>query len=342
MFLTAYNLSHFLMSKGLLTARSLVDGDFSVSEAGRRNRNFKVRRGQQPGFFIKQVKVLDQQATTTLQREAAFYRAVHQDPKYAALRNMMPQFVDYEPRRHAVTLALTDNAESLAEKQQREGVYEPGVLAQLGSALATVHMHGPAMAADPATRGMFPYQVPWTFHLEQSGFNFVEAMGAIGPRLGPAIREFPALQPRLSALRSSWSCDCLIHGDMKFDNCLYRSGQLVVVDWELADIGDGAWDIASIFKDLICACLLTSRGMDTVQPAMRALWQAYRETRHMPLNELAFLDKCVAYTAPRMILAVLEYLWNSPQMTPLGTSMLQTANFILESPQVARFQMLGY
>ena len=39
MFLTAYNLPHYLLSKGLIDSQSLVAGDFAIAEAGRRNRN---------------------------------------------------------------------------------------------------------------------------------------------------------------------------------------------------------------------------------------------------------------------------------------------------------------
>ena len=48
MFLTAYNLAHYLTAKGLITMRSVVDGDFILSEAGRRNRNFKVAAASTP------------------------------------------------------------------------------------------------------------------------------------------------------------------------------------------------------------------------------------------------------------------------------------------------------
>ncbi len=121
MFLTAYNLPHYLISKGLITAQSVVDGDFTVAEAGRRNRNFKILRRKQPGLFVKQVKTNEAQAVTTVQREAAFYRIVQGDPKYAAIAGLIPKFIDYEPARHSLTLSLTENAESMAEYHRRQG-----------------------------------------------------------------------------------------------------------------------------------------------------------------------------------------------------------------------------
>src|SRR5205807_901418 len=101
-----YNLAHYLTAKGLITMRSVVDGDFILAEAGRRNRNFKLNRRQQPGIFVKQVKTTEQQAIMTIQREAAFYRAVHRDPRYAAIRGMVPGFLDYDASRYALALSL--------------------------------------------------------------------------------------------------------------------------------------------------------------------------------------------------------------------------------------------
>ncbi len=363
MFLTAYNLSNYLISRGLLDAQSIVDGDYTVSEHGRRNRNFKVHRRKQPGIFVKQVKVLDPLSTATVKREAGFYRAVHGDPKFSALREMIPEFLDYESRRHAVALRLADGAESLAEKQGREGIYREDTAHLLGHALGTIHLHGPAMHADPATRGLFTSQLPWPITLDQTGYSFLTNIGPIGPALAAEIQKIPTLQPKLSALRAEWRYDCLIHGDMKFDNCLIRTGpdgvpNLTIVDWELADIGEAAWDLGSIYKDLLMAVLMSSEyresavrnntsapplvTLESVQPAALAFWNGYHAGRRMPPQyHSAFLDKVVRFTAARMVLAVLEYLFNSNEMNQLGHHTLQTAVWLLEAPQDGRLRMIG-
>jgi hypothetical protein len=42
MTLTAPTLVHYLLGRGLLTRRSIVDGDLTVIDVSRRNRNFKL------------------------------------------------------------------------------------------------------------------------------------------------------------------------------------------------------------------------------------------------------------------------------------------------------------
>jgi len=347
-FLTAYNLPHYLISKGLISTQSVVDGDFVLAEAGRRNRNFKVLRRKEPGLFVKQIKSTEAQAISTIEREAAFYRAVHSDPRYAALAAMIPKFVDYEPSRRALALSLTENAESVSEHHMRHAQIPENTARLIGNALGIAHSHGPSMLADPATRSLFPYQAPWPMTLEQMGYSFLDNFAPIGPQLSAAIRQLPKLQPMLTALRPLWQYDSLIHGDMKWDNCLVSSRggvelNLTIVDWELADIGDGAWDVATIFKEYLVAAIINTgnRTIETMQPSIRAFWKAYVMARGLNADAGRYLDRAVRYTAARMIIAVLEYLNASPQFSVLGPSMLQTAMNLLESPQVAAIQMIG-
>jgi len=363
MFLTAYNLPHYLLSKGLINAQALVEGDFAIAEAGRRNRNFKVLRRGAPGLFVKQVKTTEAQAVTTIQREAAFYRTVHADPRFVAIRGLIPEFVHHDAQRHSLALRLTDNAESMQERHIREGKYSEAAAQVLGRALGQVHLQGAAMMSDPATRAMFTCQIPWPLTFDQSGYQMLDALGPIGPALAAGIRQFPSLQPLLSALRSEWKFDSLIHNDMKWDNCLLKIQQdgdpeLTIVDWELADLGDGAWDVGTIFKEYIMAVLLNANmresapaqnyppppllTLESLQPSIQAFWQAYATARGLSgFEEHATLLRAVRLTAGRMIVGVLEYLGPSSQLGTLGTTMLQTSAGLLEAPQIGMYQLMG-
>ncbi len=49
-----------------------------------------------------------------------------------------------------------------------------------------------------------------------------------------------------------WNEECLIHFDLKFDNILFdESDKVIITDWELADIGDNNWDLATILFELL-------------------------------------------------------------------------------------------
>jgi tRNA A-37 threonylcarbamoyl transferase component Bud32 len=357
MFLTAYNLAHYLMAKGLITTQSVVDGDFILAEAGRRNRNFKLSRRRLPGLFVKQVKSTEPQAIMTIEREAAFYRAIG-DARYAAISGMIPRFIDYDPARYALTLSLTEDAESLSERQMRDSVVAPDVARQLGQALALIHSFGAVVAADTALRPKLPCQIPWPLNVDTAGYGFLSAYGNLGAQLAQAIQETPGLTAGLTALRANWQYDSLTHGDMKWDNCLLRGEELVVVDWELADLGDGAWDVATILKEYI-ASILINRAMresararntpepaeitlDTTRPSLSAFWKGYAAGRGLsgPAADL-YLDRAVRFTAGRLVVAVLEYCTFAKDLDPTAKLMLDYARRILEYPQIAAAQLAG-
>jgi hypothetical protein len=357
MFLTAYNLAHYLIAKGLITTQSVVDGDFILAEAGRRNRNFKLSRRRLPGLFVKQVKSTEPQAIITIEREAAFYRAIG-DPRYAAISGMIPRFIDYDPTRYALTLRLTEDAESLSERQIRETVVPPDLARQLGQALALIHSFGAQVAADPALRPKLPCQIPWPLNVDTAGYSFLSAYGNLGAQLTQAIQETPGLTAGLPALRAYWQYDSLTHGDMKWDNCLQRGEELVIVDWELADLGDGAWDVATIFKEYI-ASILMNRAMreaaaardapqppeitlDTTRPSLCAFWKGYAEGRGLSGAAAdLYLDRAVRFTAGRLVVAVLEYCTFAKNLDSTARTMLDYARRILEHPQIAAAQLAG-
>lgn len=360
MFLTAYNLPHYLISKGVITAESLVNADFVLTEVGRRNRNFKIIRRRQPGLFVKQVKSTEAQAIATLHREALLYRAVGSNPAYVGA-TMVPKFVDYDERRRVLIVNLAENSESLAERHFREGTYREDSAKLLGEGMARIHTWGTTMAADSSLRPLFTYQPPWPLLLDQTGYSFLETVAPVGKALAASLQQLPALQYLLGTLRGGWHYDSLVHGDMKWDNCIIESRpdqkpQLIIVDWELADIGDGAWDVAAIIKEYVTAVLLNAYNrqmvaaqggapdapltFEDVQPSVRAFWRSYISTRQLS-EPSVYLDRAIRLTGARLVIGVLEYLFNSHEIGPLGNMMLQAAVNILTAPSVARVQIFG-
>src|SRR5215470_2474851 len=99
MFLTSQNLVDYLLERGLVTASQVVDGDYMVVEAPRRNRNFKVMQRDRSGVFLKQVRNWDAQSIGTVQLEAHCYSMTKEDSLFAPLRDIMPQFHFYDERR---------------------------------------------------------------------------------------------------------------------------------------------------------------------------------------------------------------------------------------------------
>src|SRR6267142_1572474 len=123
MILTTSNIGHYLLSRGLITYDSIVDGDFLVTETTRRNRNFKVVRKHNPGLFLKQIKNWDQQSIVTLQYEATCYGLAQRDPDFAALVPLMPACYGFDQEQYILAIELLQDAENLADYHTRLGQF---------------------------------------------------------------------------------------------------------------------------------------------------------------------------------------------------------------------------
>jgi hypothetical protein len=363
MFLTASNLVFHLIARGVITSESVVEGNFTLIEMGRRNRNFKVIRNSLPGLFVKQIKTSDQQAISTLQREATFYQRVKESPQFSFLKGLVPEFIDYDPTRYALIIDLLSKSESVAEYQRRVDSLTFDLAADLGRHLGKCHAQLPAVLSDPAAAALLHADVPWIMELEKTGYAAMSALGGIGPQLATSIQQYPNLQPLLSRLAVEWQYDSLIHGDPKLENWMVLPNgdgkvDLRLIDWELVDVGDGAWDVAMIFKEFLVIWLLSQpdpqnpiphgfaapvpRQIGEVQPAIRRFWEDYVSARQFSSDAAAaYLVRSTRFTAARLVVAVLEYFFPLPQLNNHAMTMLMLAASILQNPEIAIMQLLG-
>ena len=372
MYLTATNLVHYLLERGLATPDSVVDGDFIVAEVGRRNRNFKVIRKDHPSYFIKQIKTSEQQAIATLYREAACYQLARSDEKFAPLAELMPTFVEYDPRRYLLIVELLPEGENLTEYHRRLGAFPEEVGAMLGRGLGAYHSEVGRMFGSQTDVSMFPRQVPWILSLHQGSDAMFQQLSGGNTQLVSILRQNPAFQQQLNALREEWTYDSLLHGDMKWDNCLVfrKNGQSLppegeehplnfrIVDWELADFGDASWDVGAVFQAYLAFWILSMPvqagvapgqyveqavyPLEAMQPAMRAFWTTYAEVRGLENQDVrTALERCVRYGAARMVQTVFEYMYMSPQLSTNAVSLLQVSLNILQNPKEAIAELIG-
>ena len=104
MVLTAASLAHYLLERGLVSASSLVDGDFHVDDVSRRNSVFRVLRGPHPGYVVKQVKEWKADAIETFESEARFYSLMRSEPRLTALGGSLPECYSYDADNQVLVL----------------------------------------------------------------------------------------------------------------------------------------------------------------------------------------------------------------------------------------------
>ena len=345
-----------------MTFDSVVDGDLFVLETTRRNRNFKVIRKMSRSYFVKQVLRWEPQALATLQREAGCYWLVQNDPSLRALADLLPKCYAFDASKHILILELLQSGESLADFHRRTREFPTSYAEALAAALGSYHG---GLGEDFATTqkpGLFPKNPPWILSVHQQQPAWLSALGAASSELLQVVKKYPEFPRRLDELREQWRYDSLIHGDMKWDNCIVQKvdGELrfKVVDWELADIGDSLWDVGAILQSYISDWILSmpttegmsaeqmltkaARPLEEMQPSIQAFWDTYVKSLKIPRESRRDkLQRAVQYGAARMIQTAFEAMTYATQVSPGALYLLQASLNVLERPGEAIDQLFG-
>jgi hypothetical protein len=352
--LTRANLGRYLLSLGMIQPGAIADGDFLVTEASRRHLAFRVQTSPR-GYFVKQARPGDADAARWLRREAEVYRILHTRPELAAAARRTPRLLAYDAAREIMSLELLTGYRSLAELPSGQGAHQPAVAARLGGALRDFHRpeHGQAARDDPQ---IFAASRPWIFGLG-------DGLPGMGKPIGPANRSLigivqgeASLREGLEALKSSWSPDSLVHGDMKWDNCLVAPGgeEVRFVDLELADRGDPLWDVAGVLHAYLGYWLygagvdaltepgarsaLAEASLEAARPAIRAFLEAYFGDAAGARNRGALAFR---YAAGRLLQAVYEASAAAAALNAQAILMLQLAANIFALSDEAAWDLLA-
>ncbi len=348
MFFTASNLVHYLLSRGLLRSADVTGNAVMVLDARRRNRNFKVIIDAQRGLFVKQVSADDAARRLTLEREIVCYQLAAQFPQWASL---VPDLIDHDDRRQSLVLQLFPHAENIREYHVRVAAYSTTIGGLIGEGLGRFHTAVPLSALSEKQQVFFRRKPSWILSFKEANDG---ASGAV-VQLLRYLQEHPELAMRLETLGSLWRFEHVIHGDMKWDNCIVfvdenQEAQMKIVDWELLDIGDSCWDIGGIFHSYWVHWIQyqVNRRVDhkdlnlfeefakaeALIAAMRAFWLAYISALQLTGEAgEALLLRAIEHGAARLVLTVYELAHEAARLFGETQLMLALSERILAVPE---------
>lgn len=355
MILTARNLPLYLVDQGVLSMEALVDDQLTVIDVTRRTRNFKVLRRDAPGFFVKQAAPWDPQALETVRCEARCHWLARNVMEFQPLDPLLPPFHHFDVARSVLTVGLVQDAETLNQYHQRLQAFPLEIAVTLARALASYHQQPSGWLGTSQYQGVFARRLPWILSAAETGVIHPAYATPAGSELLRLAQQAGVDRP-LRRLREQWQAETLIHGDLKWENCLVtftdagrrdeRFPSLRVLDWEIADLGDAAWDVGSLFQaylvfwafsipaqDGVPPAELIARapwGVEWLHPAMRLLWSSYITTLGMSSNA-ALLERTLGYTAARLLQTACESLFMSQHVTPHAVLLLHLATTMLQS-----------
>lgn len=357
------NILRYLTQQGLIERETIVAGGLTVAMSRSRNRYVRVKPRSGPGYFVKQALESEPMTAETVRREAEIYRGAFADDRLAALRGLLPRFHGFDDSQHILIVELVDDAEDIAAHHRRTRVLPSQLARRLGAAIAGYHQirfePGKPQAA------LFSQRPPWIFDLHTEADLSRLRRTPPASALTDMLLQAPGLAGQLAALRADWARDTLVHMDMKWENCLLApraaplaEQRLLVIDWELADIGDAAWDVAGILQAhlnfWIDSIPADRRGtpdeimasatfpLEAVQGAIAAFWDAYLRGRaaYAPAPD-GFLLRCIRMMAARMLVTAYEMTVHAAVADPRLPLLVQMALNVLESPTEAGRHLLG-
>lgn len=357
------NVAYFLAERGLLSFDSVVDGDFMVVDQSSRNRNLKIVRRKSTGFFIKQIAQPNIEYMQTMAREAACYKLANENHLFRPLRALIPKLCYYDPTNHILIIELLKESETLWEYHQRLGTFPLEIARLQGKRLGTYHgkvrVNGQAAGLENFTR-----QLPWILSIHETDPMYLNQLSRGNNQLVEILQRYPDFQTALATIKAEWKNTALIHGDIKWENMMLctkgdtGSPDLKIIDWEIADIGDEAWDAGAVIQAYLSFWVFSlplNSGMsvadaaasspysgDEIKSALAAYWSSYAKTRAFTQPAARkMLNRCMACAAARMIQTAYESIQTSPQISQYALCKLQMSMNILKDPPAAVSELMG-
>ncbi|MEE8583250.1 MAG: phosphotransferase [Acidobacteriota bacterium] len=354
-----------LIERGLVDVAAIVEGDLKVSDAARRNRNQRLERRRGPSYLIKRP---EEGKGRMLAAEAGFYSLCRKEARAAAVARFVPRLFAYHPEEPLLAIELLQGARPLWQEYEShsEAGFPIRPAQALGQVLGTVHatFRSPGLAAG-LRLGRLPSDPPLFLSLHQPGVWILRRLSPARRRILRILQNEEGLSLKLSALLPEWRSETLIHGDIRSDNVLVMPqhsearAQIQLVDWESAQLGDPAWDIAGALQDFILFWIFgmpqskelsarerasrSTRPLALLQPALRAFWGGYRDAAGLETRQAGeLLLRSVRFSAARLIQSAYEHSRGMDRLTVSSVLMLQTVSNILADPLQAALQLYGF
>jgi len=357
----------FLLERGLIDRSWVIDGGLTIRCSERRNRNLKVEGPGGTGCLIKQPGDPAEGGHDTLGSEAEFYRFCQKEPVVTAMKQIAPNLVYYDPDRATFALELVSDAATLWWHYSAQDAQESRVeiASAFGRALGTVHQifRRPGLVEDPRLAWL-GCVAPWVMTVHRPGPELIANLSPANSQLIRILQTQNGLAERLDRVRGQWRAETVIHGDIKSDNVLaWRSREqpaweIRIVDWEMVQLGDPAWDLAGALQDFV-DCWVSSMPLANdmtldervaqarcplhlVHAAIRSMWHGYQAATALASPEADdLLHRAMQYSAARIIQTVYETSYRSPQLSPRSVILLQISANLLSEPELVRAQLYG-
>ena len=359
--LTLQSTVPYLLDLGLLDLPAVVRHGLQVEEVPGRNRNFRILGGPGRAFFLKQAPRDEIGSAGPLHVEAALYEWVATDPGAMPLRALFPRRRHFDPGRSVLVLDLvTEAAHPHVSEDEASRAYFTTLRRLVAVALA--QCHGLPVPRGPAVG--LPDAPPWVFDIARPAPASLRELAPAQLSVIRAIQAQPVAMAGLDHLRDAWRPTRLVHGDFKWSNVLVRQDragipdQVLLLDWEMAQLGDPAWDVGAVLHGFIAEAVLgleltaglraeAAAGLlggiiPALVPAHRDFCSSYLGAACRTEAEAqALMRRLPLHVAARLLKSAYEWSQSEVQMPRSAAAVLQLGINMFLQPDAAADVVLG-
>jgi aminoglycoside phosphotransferase (APT) family kinase protein len=349
--LTISEVIPYLCQRGILTGRSVVDGDVRVFDFSRRNQNYKIRSLRGESYFLKQG--IERDGFSSVQREHQVYALLADRPIPLPF---IPRLIDYDDETDVLVTEFVSGADDLRRIEANRSTALVQAAGRLGRVLALLHHQIPV---GEAQRRIGEGQ-PGVLTAQRPGSALLRDFSAASIDLVRLIQQEVNLVQHLAELESGWRVNAIIHHDVRLENVLWMPATRTVtlVDWETAAVGDSDWDLGAAIGDYLGLWLLSiparsdrppdqslhlaRRTLPSVQPAIVALFDTYcRVTSSSSSSRLDRAERVTRYAGLKLVQSSIEQVQVTPTWTMTALCCLQVGANMLARPRQASAVLLG-
>lgn len=332
--------------------------DISVERAHGRNDNTIVRCKGRGSYFVKRAYAADSSARHLLSYEASFCRFCNERDETRRLRGLVPQLVAYDPEGSAFAYELLEEASPLwsAYNDASAGATTVAVALELGKRLAQLHLRCSEVASAEA-RDWIASRIPGAFTIHRPAPADLSVLSTGAHKLVSIVQQRWNMCEAVDALRQEWKNISILHGDIRSENALvcYEDGSkkrpiVNFVDFETAQFGDPAWDVAGALQDAVLFWLYSmtpnadvnlmiasaTHSLSEIQTIVRAFLLGYSsEYRLDPGDSGRFIERAIRFSAVRMLQSAYESAADAHDLPAPAVLLLQLAENVLNDPRGA-------
>ncbi|MFI5220042.1 MAG: phosphotransferase [Bacteroidia bacterium] len=349
MLLTEVKLCHYLLQRGLLTSADFVKRKIEIRKNFSRNRNFLISVEGKAGFFVKQTSGSDYNKIRSIVNEANCYWLAKNDRQFFSLRKVMCNYFDYNPKQYVLILQLLKTTGDLEAVMARNNHLPGSIAREIAVLFSKLHTVRYGKIENKPADKLFNKSVPHIFKIDGTNEAFFNSVGNADRQILKIVNEKNGLVNQIKRISLKWNVECFIHGDIRLGNIITSktaNSKINLIDWELSDFGDPAWDTGCFMQSLLLHWVKEFKADEEKLPAIKeaAVLFMSEYINRMKINKESLkglIVKVMEFAAIRLIQSSKELAYRQEELQPLQIKILQMCFNILSRPQKAAKDLLG-